>query len=236
MATVLNLASVTGEISIVATVGTLLVNAYVLYKIIRNDVGASNKLKTKLLIFQLLTIPHMTAYLIYYFFIQDVLWFHIGAFLSSILSLFKIVNEKITDKRIVYAQIALVVVFIVCSIGLVLQIIWSYSVPPNVTLANAQTFYLTYVVYNFKKVTAKISITKQLRKSILMCFILVLCDWVGIGLYTYNIVGQPVDSTFLLSACVANLHASIMVIVFIHLKDLLFLGRNEKTSSTTNMI
>ncbi|KAJ3311184.1 hypothetical protein HDV04_004188 [Boothiomyces sp. JEL0838] len=159
MATALNLASVTGKISIVSTVGTLLVNAYVLYVIIRNDVGASNKLKTKLLIFQLLTIPHMTAYLLYYFVLNDVLWFHIGGFMSSvifytinslnleILSLFKIVNEKISDKRILYAQIALVVVFVVCSIGLVLQIIWSYSVPHAVTL------YVQYGVLAFSLIT-----------------------------------------------------------------------------------
>ncbi|KAJ3268133.1 hypothetical protein HDV01_003387 [Terramyces sp. JEL0728] len=70
-------------------------------------------------------------------------------------------------------------------------------------------------------------ITKPLRNAVAMCLLLVLADWVSVGIYVYNIVYEPVDTLYLINTCSTNIHASSMIAVFMHIKELLFHGRKK---------
>ncbi|KAJ3255706.1 hypothetical protein HK103_006073 [Boothiomyces macroporosus] len=74
---------------------------------------------------------------------------------------------------------------------------------------------------------SKLPITKPMQNAILMWLVLVLADWISIGLYIYNIVYYPPNTLYLINTCSTNIHASFMIILFIHIKDLLFHGRQK---------
>ncbi|KAJ3320309.1 hypothetical protein HDV06_005340 [Boothiomyces sp. JEL0866] len=159
MSTTLNADSDTGIASIALGVVAVMVNAYVIQKILSKNVIANAKLKYKLLFFQIVTILHLLLYCGFYFIFKDMIWFEIGTLFTAIilytvnslnleiLGLFKALDDRITEKKIWKARVGILILLIVCSGGLVVQMFYT-EIPPFAALVSyAQLGMLVHILF-----------------------------------------------------------------------------------------
>ncbi|KAJ3321666.1 hypothetical protein HDV06_003959 [Boothiomyces sp. JEL0866] len=162
---------------------------------------------------------------------------------EKILQKYSILNENITRKKIQIAKVIFVFYAVFCSIGLVLQTpatniddvspaIQLYAefgmlalVVPSVIYDNLQALYLAKLVFDFRSSKNPNEIVyKTFLKAINLNLIVVLMDWIGIGIYGYNIIYCPAESLYLVSQSVVCMHSTALVTVFLQLKKLVFVG------------
>lgn len=85
MSTTLDPKSYTGIVSITLASLAVVVNGYVIRKILGKNVISNYKLKYKLLFFQIVTVLHLLLYCAFYFIFKEIVWFEIGTLFTAII-------------------------------------------------------------------------------------------------------------------------------------------------------
>ncbi|KAJ3365560.1 hypothetical protein HDU91_002159 [Kappamyces sp. JEL0680] len=152
----------------------------------------------------------------------------------SILSVYQVLDNRISWKLIWAIKIVFWVLFLLCEVFYNFQQLLSLYISAStytslvyvvvaVLYDNLQSMFLIYIVYKNKhhRDQKVIATTKKLA---LMTLGLNLMDWVGIGLYSARIFLLPHVELFPVCVNVSGLHLNGLLFVFEQLKILTFTG------------